>query len=85
MKRRYLEATGDSLRGRIARMIAGDFWSKARTSAEVLGELQKSGISPSNIELGNELKSLTQLGFLSRDNKWYSVVDGMNVNIIEID
>lgn len=85
VRRRYIEADGDSLRGRIARLIAGDFWSKARTSAEVLAELQKSGISPSNIELGNELKALMQMGFLSRDNKWYAVVDGMKVNIIETD
>lgn len=83
VRRRVIEVDGESLRGRIARLIAGEWWANARTSAEVLAELQKSGISPSNIELGNELKALMQMGFLSRDNKWYSVVEGMKVNVVD--
>jgi len=77
-------ADGKSLRGRIARLIADEFFTKAHTSAEVLDELLKRGADrPSNIELGNEMKALCEMGFLTRENKWYTLVPGAEVNVIE--
>jgi len=83
VERHVIKADGHSLRGRIGRMIAGGFFEKSVTSAQVLAELQRQGENPSNIELGNELKALTVLGFFTRDNKWFSLVDGMKVNVVE--
>ncbi len=81
--RATITVDGDTLRGRIARLITEDFFSKARTSAEVLSELERRGDKPSNIELGNELKALMKLGFFTRDNKWLSLVPDMVVNVVE--
>jgi len=64
-------------------LIAEDFFEKARTSADVQAELSRRGASPSNIELGNELKALTAMGFFTRDNKWISLVSGMRVNVVD--
>ena len=55
----------------------------ARTSADVSTELQCRGAKPSNIELGNEMKALTEMGFFTRSNKWYSLVPSMKVNVLE--
>jgi hypothetical protein len=81
--RETITADGKSIRGRIGRMIAAGFWEGARTSAQVQAELEKRGAKPSNIELGNELKALTEMGFFTRENKWYSLVPGMAVNVVE--
>lgn len=82
--RQVIHVDGKTLRGRIARLVADGFFGSARTSAQVLEELLKRGADrPSNIELGNEMKALCDMGFFTRDNKWYSLVDGMKVNVVE--
>lgn len=84
VERHVLKVDGRSLRGRIARLITEDYFSQARTSANVLDELLKRGADrPSNIELGNEMKALCDMGFFTRDNKWYSLVPGAKVNVDE--
>jgi hypothetical protein len=83
VRRQTITVDGASLRGRIARAIAAGFFEKSRTSADVLAELEKRGSRPSNIELANELKALTEMGFLTRENKWFSLVPEMRVNVVE--
>jgi hypothetical protein len=83
VERKVIAVNGDTLRGRIARLIAADFFDKAKTSADVQAELGRRGRAPSNIELGNELKALTEMGFFTRENKWITLVAGMKVNVIE--
>lgn len=84
VERHVVRVDGTSLRGRIARLIADDFFGKARTSADVLEELLRRGADrPSNIELGNEMKALCDMGFFTRENKWYALVPGMKVNVVE--
>jgi len=74
---------GRSLRGRIARLIADGFFEKARTSTDVTEALVRAGWDRSPIALNTELRELTELGFFTRDNKWISLVPGMEVNVIE--
>lgn len=81
--RHTIEVDGDTLRGRIARLIADGFFGVARTSADIGNELKKSGTLPSNIELGNELKNLMRMGFFTRDNKWLTLVPDMKVRVVE--
>jgi len=81
--RQRITVAGDSLRGRIARLIVEDYFANARTSAEIGSELERRGDKPSNIELGNELKALMRLGFFTRDNKWVKLVPDMVVNVVE--
>lgn len=33
--------------------------------------------------MSKELSELTRMGFFTRDNKWYRVVEGMKVNVVE--
>lgn len=84
VRRHVIEVEGSSLRGRIARLIKDDYFTQARTSANVLEELLKRGADrPSNIELGNEMKSLCDMGFFTRENKWYALVPDMKVHVVE--
>lgn len=84
VERHVISVDGKSLRGRIARLISDEFFAQARTSANVLDELLKRGADrPSNIELGNEMKALCDMGFFTRENKWYSLVPRMKVNVVE--
>jgi len=83
IERVVIHVRGDTLRGRIARLIADDFFAIAHTSAQILDELLRRGANrPSNIELGNELKALCELGFFTRENKWYNLVPDMKVNVV---
>ncbi len=83
VERTVIHVRGDTLRGRIARLIADDFFALAKTSAQILDELLRRGAKrPSNIELGNELKALCELGFFTRENKWFNLVPDMKVNVV---
>jgi len=83
IERVVIHVRGDTLRGRIARLIADDYFAQPKTSAQVLEELVRRGASrPSNIELGNELKALCELGFFTRENKWFNLVPDMKVNVV---
>jgi hypothetical protein len=85
VQREVVRADGKSLRGRIGRMVVDGFFAQARTSADVLAELERRGSArPSNIELGNELKALAEMGFFTRENKWLSLVPDMKVNVVEV-
>lgn len=81
--RHVITVDGGSVRGRIARLIASGFFEKPRTSGDVLSELEKRGSRPSNIEIGNELKALTEMGYFTRENKWITLVPEMTVNVLE--
>jgi hypothetical protein len=82
VQREVIQADGRSVRGRIARLIADGFFESPKESSAVLAELMKRGANrPSNIELGNEMKALCEMGFFTRDNKWYTLVPGMKVNV----
>lgn len=83
IRRQILEVDGDSLRGRIGRLIHDGFFDRSHTSSEILVELEKRGETPSNIEFGNEMKALVRMGFFTRENKWYSLVPEMKVNVVE--
>jgi hypothetical protein len=84
VQRDVIRVDGRSLRGRIARLIAEGYFDAARTSASVLEELLKRGASrPSNIELGNEMKALCDMGFFVRENKWYTLVPNAKVKVTE--
>lgn len=81
--RETITADGKSTRGRIGRLIADGFFSEARTSSDILNELARRGSQPSNIEFGNEMKALMEMGFFTRDNKWYKLEPKSVVNVVE--
>ena len=83
-KRHRFVVDGDSLRGRIARLIVDGFFSTKRTVAQIGAELLKrQGIAPSRTDLDDEMKTLVQYGFFTRDKNWFRVVADMAVDVVE--
>jgi hypothetical protein len=83
---------GDTLRGRIGRLIAEGFYDRGATSPGTQKELARRGKDPGVTNMARELNELAALGFLtieegqderSRPRKEYRAVDGMKVNIVE--
>jgi hypothetical protein len=83
VQRQVIEVDGDTLRGRIARLLADGLFEEAQTTSSVMGELSKRGFNTAPPNVSKELGELARMGFLTRDNKWYRVVPEMKVNIIE--
>jgi hypothetical protein len=84
VERKIITIDGDTLQGRIARLLAAGFFDEPKTSPDVIAELIKRGASE-RVKFGakNELAELGRLGFLTRDNKWYRAVPEMKVNVVE--
>lgn len=92
VERVRIEASGDSLRGRIARLIAEGFYERGQSAPGTQKELARRGNDPGPANTYKELDALAMLGFLtieqgkddrSRPRKEYRVVEGMKVNIVE--
>lgn len=86
VERHVITVDGSSLRGRIARLIADDWFSQARTTGDIIGELERRGYDGGrtiNINVGKEMKELSEWGFFTRENKWYSLVPDMAVNVVD--
>lgn len=90
--RPVLDAKPDSLRARIGRLIAEDYFRANTTGGQVQAELARRGFNTSPGSLYPELLNLTQLGFLtiedgqderSRPRKEYRAVPGIKVDIVE--
>lgn len=84
VEREVIVVDGKTLRGRIARLLAEGFLEEAaRTTGDVFNELARRGGKDAMPGVANELGELARMGFVTRDNKWYRSVPGMNVNIVE--
>jgi len=92
LERVTIEVKGDTLRGKIARLIAGDFFEgEGVTGVRVQEELARRGKDPGPGNTYAELDSLAALGFLTiekgkdergRLRKKYVAVPEMKVNVI---
>ncbi len=92
LERVQLDARGDSLRGRVARLIAEGFYERGQSAPGTQKELGRRGADPGPANTYKELDALAVLGFLtieqgkddrSRPRKEYRAVEGMKVNIVE--
>lgn len=80
VERNVLEVQGDTLRGRMGRlMLAGFFDGEARTSVHVFEELNRRGWGTAQPNVTKELGELTAMGFFNRDNKWYRLAAGVKI------
>jgi hypothetical protein len=68
--RHVVQVDGETLRGRIGRLIVDQYFSAARTSADISAELTKRGWAANNINLGKEIAQLVEWEIFTRDNKW---------------
>lgn len=83
VQRQTITVDGETLRGRIAALIAGGFIDEAQTTSTVMAELSRRGFGTAAPNVSKELGELARMGFLTRDNKWYRAVADMRVNIVE--
>lgn len=83
--RTVIKADANSLRGRIALLIAGGFFDKGMNGYAVFIELsQRQQFKVAKVSVYNELAELNRLGFLTRDGeKVYRVQADMKINIEE--
>jgi hypothetical protein len=83
IERQVISVDGDDLQGRLARLILEGWFDEAKTSGNVQAELTKRGFNTAAPNISRELANLARMGFLTRDNKWYRVVESMKRNIVE--
>ncbi|NOT09108.1 MAG: hypothetical protein HOP28_12990 [Gemmatimonadales bacterium] len=92
IERVVIDARADTLRGRIARLIADDFFADGQSAPAAQKELGRRGLDPGPANVYKELDALALLGFLtieqgkddrSRPRKEYRAVPGMKVNVVK--
>jgi hypothetical protein len=82
--RRVVEADADTLRGRIALLIADGFFDvEPRTGTYVESELRRQAFACSRPNVYRELDKIAADGFLTKENGGYKAVAGMKRNIVE--
>lgn len=92
LERPVIEVKGDTLRGRIARLLADGFFDRGASAPGTQKELGRRGFDPGPANVYKELDALALLGFVtieqgrderSRPRKEYHAVPGMKVNVVE--
>jgi regulator of replication initiation timing len=83
VKRRTLEASHDTLRGRIAGLIANDFFDAPKPGTAIETELRRQGFACSRPNCYREADKLAAEGFFTKEEGGYQAVAGMKVNIVE--
>lgn len=83
VERAVITVDGDALQGRLARLLLDGFFDDSKTSAHAHAELQRRGFATALPNVSRELAELARLGFLTRDNKWWRVVESMKRDVVE--
>jgi hypothetical protein len=83
VERRTVEASGDTLRGRIALLIASGFFTAPRAGTAVESELRRQAFACSRPNVYRETDKLANEGFLTKEDGGYLAVEGMKINIVE--
>lgn len=79
--REVVEIDGRSVRGGIAKLIARGFFDEPRTGNTVFNELKRVGVSVAKPNAYRECDKLTTMGFLTKEEGGYRVVQDMKANI----
>lgn len=84
VERKTIQVDGTSLKGRLAKMIANDFFSDGVVQGTVRSELRRTGPDVNQGNLWKALAALVADGFLTLETgKAYRAVDGMKINVVE--
>ena len=83
LTREKIAFDGKSLAGRVAVLIANNFFDQPRRHNQIFKELNRTGAGVNAGNLSTELKRLKALGFLTEENGDYRAVEGMKVNVKE--
>lgn len=73
---------GDTVAGRVARLIAGKFIDVPKRLADIRRELERTGAQVNNANLSNVLKDLLAKGFLTFEAEQYQSVKEMKVRVV---
>lgn len=84
VERHTLSVDGDSLRGRVARLIVEGYFDDARSPGNVQEELKARGFNAPAPNVGKELAELARLGFFTKNNKWFRLVPSMKRAVQEV-
>jgi hypothetical protein len=81
ISRPTLEADHNSLRGRLAHLIAEKFFDSGATGSAAWTELKRRGFPTSKPNVYNELDRLAKMGFLYKTGEGYQKVEGAKVRV----
>lgn len=82
VERRVIQVDGATTEGRLAKLIADDWFKDVKRFSEALRELERTGPRLNNKTLANAFKGLVNGGFLTKEGgDGYKAVPGMKVNI----
>lgn len=83
VERQVIELSHATLRGRLARLIVDGFFKEAATGHAAFKELERRGVSTAKPNVYKELDKLAELGFLTKEERGFRVVEGMLVNVVQ--
>lgn len=84
-KRRVIMADTSKQPGLLALMIAEGFFEHSVAGVAVVQELKRRGRSVHHTNVYRDLNKLAEDGFLTREGEGYQAVEGMKVNIREVE
>ncbi len=80
IERQVVRVDGTTLKGRVARLIAGGYFGEMRLTGTVKKELMRTGPEPNGGNLSTTLGGLVTDGFLTRDGDGYIAAPGCTVS-----
>jgi hypothetical protein len=83
IERPVIEASGDTLFGRLAQLVAEGFFDEARAGNAAFQELKRRGFATAKPNVYREADKLAAKGFLTKEGDGYKAVPGMKVNVVE--
>jgi hypothetical protein len=84
VERRVIMVDGQSLRGRLAKLIADNFFDVGRTNRDAVKELGRTGKSAHDSNVLREIRELISMGFLHRTpGDRFQAVSDAKVNVVE--
>lgn len=82
---RVVELDGDSLRGRVARLLAAGWFKERRSTSSVRSELSRTGADPGGGgRLSEALAGLQRDGFLTREGDGWQLAPGVKITEREL-
>lgn len=79
--REVIEVDGNTLRGRLARMIHAGWFDEPKTASAAYTELQRNGFGTAKPNVYKECDRLAEMGFLTKEATGYQAVAGMKPSI----
>lgn len=77
---RVIDLEGSTLKGRIARLIAGGFMDEARRPGTVKAELMRTGTEPNGGHLSTALSDFVKDGILTREGEGFRKAPGLKIS-----